>query len=249
MNKILILADIHANLPALDAILDHEQEWDEILFLGDAVTFGPHPDEVLSRLRTLRGVFLIGNHDRDMLADLSAVDPTNPDLAWTQWTQQQLSPENLAFVRRFEETCVVERFGYTLRLYHGDRLPLGARLWPNSDPALFAALAAHYPEPYHLTAHIHVQYCQTVGETVFVNPGGVGQQRLGYPLALYATLTERGVALHALPYDVEATCRAMADLPLPPDYIADWQQAFRRGLLPARYDNSQVVPLRAAGYR
>ena len=72
---------------------------------------------------------------------------------------------------------------------------------------------------------------------------------MGYPLALYASLSERGIALHALPYDVEATCRAMAELPLPPDYIADWQQAFRSGLLPARYDNSQVVPLRTAGYR
>jgi protein phosphatase len=249
MHKILILGDVHANLAALDAILDHEGEWDEVLFLGDAVTYGPHPNEVVDRLRTLAGVFIIGNHDRDMFGDLTVSDSDSPDLRWTQWTQQQLTRAHLDFLATFQESCVVERLGYTLRLYHGDRLPLDAALWPNSDAVDFETVAATYPEPHHLTGHVHVQYRRTVGQTEFLNPGGVGQQRLGYPLAFYARLTEAGLTLHAIRYDVEKTCRAMDALPLPRDYIADWQQAFRSGFLPSRYNSSKVAVLRTHGYR
>jgi hypothetical protein len=57
------------------------------------------------------------------------------------------------------------------------------------------------------------------------------------------------LTLHAIPYDVEKTCQAIAALPLPRDYIADWQQAFRTGYLPSRYDSSKVAVLRTYGYR
>lgn len=249
MSKILILSDIHANLAALEAVLEQEGEWDEVIFLGDAVTYGPQPNEVVSRLREWKGTFLLGNHDRDMFKDYTGQDMSNPDLYWTYWTQQQLSPENLKFLASFQDTSVVERFGYRLRLYHGDILPVGKMLWPISEPAQFAALCEHYPEPYHLTGHVHVQYCKNVGDTLFLNPGGVGQQRLGHPLAFYALLTEEGFSLHSLPYDVERTCQAMNALPLPPDFIADWQQAYRTGFIPGRYASSRVDPLLAAGYR
>ena len=63
----LILADIHANLAALEAILAQEGSWDEVIFLGDAVVGGPQPDETLSLMTTLQGVFLMGNHDREAL--------------------------------------------------------------------------------------------------------------------------------------------------------------------------------------
>ncbi len=59
--KSLIIADIHANLASLEAVLESESSWDEVLFLGDAVVGGPHPNEVLSRLSELDGVFLMGN--------------------------------------------------------------------------------------------------------------------------------------------------------------------------------------------
>ena len=57
--KTLILSDIHANLPALQAILDRESSWDEVICLGDAIVAGPHPDEVLSLLRDLDGAFVM----------------------------------------------------------------------------------------------------------------------------------------------------------------------------------------------
>ncbi len=47
--KILILSDIHANWYALEAILDKES-YDALVFLGDAVDFGPSPRKCLKFL-------------------------------------------------------------------------------------------------------------------------------------------------------------------------------------------------------
>jgi len=59
----LIVSDVHANLAALEAVLDAERTWDRFVFLGDAVLAGPQPDEVLSLLRKEADFCLMGNHD------------------------------------------------------------------------------------------------------------------------------------------------------------------------------------------
>jgi len=62
----LVLSDIHANYPAVKTIFDSE-EFDESIFLGDAVYFGPDPDEVVTRLRTTQTKSVTGNHDTGVL--------------------------------------------------------------------------------------------------------------------------------------------------------------------------------------
>ena len=43
--KTLILSDIHANYPALKAVLEQDGSYDKLIFLGDVVDYGPHPKE------------------------------------------------------------------------------------------------------------------------------------------------------------------------------------------------------------
>ena len=61
--RIAVLSDIHANLPALEAVLEALGRVDAIWNLGDVVGYGPHPDEVVARLRELGAVGVRGNHD------------------------------------------------------------------------------------------------------------------------------------------------------------------------------------------
>ena len=89
--KSLVLADIHANLAALEAIFQSENRWDEILFLGDAIIGGPQPDEMPSLLGTFEGVFLMDNHDWEVLDIDLARTETDPHRRWKQWTRRQLS--------------------------------------------------------------------------------------------------------------------------------------------------------------
>jgi predicted phosphodiesterase len=63
--KIALLSDIHANLPALRAVLDEIRgmDIDRILFAGDTVGYGPHPAECVSLVREMGGESVLGNHD------------------------------------------------------------------------------------------------------------------------------------------------------------------------------------------
>ncbi len=246
--KSLIFADIHANLPALEAVLDAERGWDEVLFLGDAVIGGPQPEQVVRRLSALPGVMIAGNHDLDLLR-MPPDDPLsdNPDRAWIQWTRRNVSSETMAFLEGLPRERTVRRDGLTLHLFHG-RLdgPGDSRVWPDSPAEVFAGLAARFARGVVLLGHSHVQFRRddTGDGTVFVNPGGAGQPRLGRPLAAYAVLDDGHLRLSATPYDTEAVCRAMADLPLPADFIAAWQRCYRTGALPPRYRLRDFTPLR-----
>lgn len=231
--KSLVIADIHAKPAALEAILDAEKTWDEVLFLGDAVGVGPEPNETLSMLAELKGVFLMGNHDRYMLS--SAMEGTSDDLfvAWLNWTREQISADNLRFLSTFEHTRRVDRDGVSVRLLHGE-VPraLGGRIWPDSPHDVWAMLASQYAEPLFLFGHSHAQFqVRRVGRR-FVNPGSAGEPRLGKPGACYAVLQGGRLTLKAVPYDVERTCRAMDRLPFPKAYIETWKQAFRAAVLP-----------------
>ena len=68
--RYLVLSDLHANLPALDAVLKHARPrgYDDVMFLGDAVGYYPHAEEVVQRLIDLNpSVRVLGNHDSALL--------------------------------------------------------------------------------------------------------------------------------------------------------------------------------------
>lgn len=231
--KSLVIADIHAKPAALEAILDAEETWDEILFLGDAVGVGPEPNETLSMLAKLKGIFLMGNHDRCMFRPGMEGNSDDLFVAWLDWTREQISAPNLRFLASFQDTHAVERDGVALRLLHGE-IPraLGGRIWPDSPRDVWAMLASRYAEPLILFGHSHVQFQVRRAGRQFVNPGSAGEPRLGKPGACYAVFQDGRLRLKAVPYDVERTCRAMDRLPLPRTYVEMWKQAFRAAVLP-----------------
>jgi len=232
----LVLSDIHANASALEAVLDAAC-WDRVLFLGDAVNYGPNPDVVMNRLRELPGLFLQGNHDRkisEMNPDTQA--STQAEL-WAKWTRRKLSTDNLTFLRQLDNSIHFEQRNRSFLLHHGnfevDRFPnFGGRLWPDSRASVFTALAEQYPEDCVLHGHTHVQFEREWMETIFANPGSVGQPRLGQPEACYAILEDGALTYHATEYDVSQTCAGMDELPLDEGYIAGWKEAYQTGTLP-----------------
>lgn len=94
--RIALISDIHANLVALEAVLVdiNREQVDQIICLGDVATIGPHPQQVIARLRNLGFISVNGNHDAYLL---------NPDLSdegggappWLgemiEWSSAQLS--------------------------------------------------------------------------------------------------------------------------------------------------------------
>ena len=97
--RALILSDVHANLEALDAVLEAAGQWDVLWNLGDMVGYGASPNEVLDILRPISTLTVRGNHDR-VCSGLSSMVHFNPTArAAAKWTLDELSPDNLVYLR------------------------------------------------------------------------------------------------------------------------------------------------------
>jgi diadenosine tetraphosphatase ApaH/serine/threonine PP2A family protein phosphatase len=106
-----VIADIQANLPALDAVIADVGEVDAWWHAGDVVGIGPHPNEVVERLREIGAVGVVGNHDRAVFGGPDW-DRLDKDFlrAPLQLARDRLTPASLAWLGALPETIVIEGF-------------------------------------------------------------------------------------------------------------------------------------------
>ncbi|CAN5521289.1 metallophosphoesterase family protein [soil metagenome] len=98
--RALILSDIHANLEALNAVLEAASgSYDTIWNLGDLVGYGASPNQVIDIVRPLAALNVRGNHDRVGSGLTSALGFNPIARAAALWTQEELTPDNLAWLR------------------------------------------------------------------------------------------------------------------------------------------------------
>ena len=106
--KIGIIADIHANLQALQTVLDalHAEPVDLIVCAGDLVCYGAQPNEVLNLVRSLGIPSVMGNYDdavawdrpsASRTASSAATEPLK--LAALRWTVERLAPNHRDYLR------------------------------------------------------------------------------------------------------------------------------------------------------
>lgn len=97
--KRLWIADVHANLPAFEAVLADAGKAGEIVFLGDIVGFGPHPSACADLLIQLDANVILGNHDVSTLAIRTRSTPRRAHpVDWDEWTFDQLSDSQLSYL-------------------------------------------------------------------------------------------------------------------------------------------------------
>jgi predicted phosphodiesterase len=204
--RVLVLSDIHANLAALEAVLeDAKGSYDSIWCLGDIVGYGPEPDECITRMRQFDVTAVVGNHDWAALGRMD-VDDFNPEARRAVlWTRKHISPENLAWLGDLPSQPLVQD---DFTLTHGSpRDPVWEYvLYPSTAAANFS----HFTGPFCLVGHTHIPalYALHANETkvralvpalgkrvslrdgwrVILNPGSVGQPRDNDPRAAYALL-------------------------------------------------------------
>jgi hypothetical protein len=99
--RFLVLSDIHANLTALEtALAAAEGRWEKAVCLGDAVGYGPDPNEVVDRIRAIGAVTIRGNHDKAGCGIDNADDFNPVARSAAMWTQQQLRPDNTEYLKQ-----------------------------------------------------------------------------------------------------------------------------------------------------
>jgi predicted phosphodiesterase len=236
--RYLVLSDIHANIDALDAVLEaaHPGLYDAVLVLGDLVGYGAEPNLVVDRVRSLSPAAIVrGNHDK-VAAGLDSADGFNQTAQRAAaWTRGALTAQNRAYLYGLEAGPLA--VDALIEIFHGSPVDEDAYIFAELDAA--EALSA-LRRPVGLFGHTHLPMAATLspdrildvlfqgsadGRSVvfeeglhyLVNPGSVGQPRDGNPRAAFAIVdTERRQAdIRRVPYAVEtARDRILAaDLP------------------------------------
>jgi len=245
--KCLVVSDIHANWPALQAVLAAERDADQILCLGDLVNYGPQPVECVAWAMRLTPPSRViqGNHDRDFAWDNDPrCAPANRPLAEAvrAVTNPLLTLEMKSFLAGLE---AIQEFHWGKTLCAACHLPAKGPLccpfdhqssqWPwESDiiliglPGKLFTLVGH-PDVIFL-AHGHIPLKTNWGTTLVVNPGSVGLPADGDPRAAYAVWEDGEVTLHRLAYDIEQTVRAYEPLTLDAGIKQELAEVLRTGM-------------------
>lgn len=221
-----LLADVHGNLPALEAALLALEERGVAAYAcaGDLVGYGPFPNECVDRVAALDGVCVAGNHDLiaiGRLDDARCIPMARETLAWTK---QVLSDDTRAYLEdlppRAETDGVVVAHG---SLDDSER-------YVNTDERADEELAKIGDARALVLGHTHRP--RVYGRRpLLVNPGAVGQSRELRVRARCAVLDTETleVELIGVQYDIERTRRALRDAGLP-EHAYRLRRSARRGV-------------------
>lgn len=201
--KIAVLADIHSNIDALEAVLQdaRKQKADAYVVAGDVVTDGPSAREAIDRARALTGHIIKGNREDYMLKYRGGQFKGwegSKQFSSLLWTYQSLSEADLEWMAALPEQAVIELDKkHALRIVHGSPFSMYELLKPDEDmgPVERAALAT--PESALVFGHNHMQWTGRVHGRLLLNPGSVGVHYNREVEAEYAVLTAENGELSA----------------------------------------------------
>lgn len=209
--KVALLADIHANLPALVSVLEEVGDLPKFC-CGDLVGYNPFPNEVIEIVKREKIVSILGNHDHAVLTgDTSWFNPTAKKAI--EWTRKELTSENTGFLKNLPKT-----YENSLCMMHGGpRDPLEEYVFPEDPEYVFLDLFNYTKRKIIVLGHTHMPFVKKIDGRLIFNPGSVGQPRDGDSRASYAILdTEKGEAeIRRIEYDIEKTAKKITEKGLP----------------------------------
>lgn len=229
--KFAVIADIHANLEALEVVLDDakKQGVTHYCCLGDVVGYNANPKECLDIIRNMGMPCVKGNHDEycSMDSDLEGFNPHAAEAV--SWTRAQLTEEDKQWLRDLKYLRLVanftivhatldvpQRWGYVF-----DKLEAAASFtYQNTSVCFFGH--THVPVAFIRDTMVrggtYSKFRIDHSRKYFINVGSVGQSRDGVPKATYViyNMDEHTIELRRLDYDMARTQQKILDAGLPP---------------------------------
>lgn len=226
-----IISDVHSNLESLTAVLEDIKKNNiiEVLFTGDAVGYGPDPDECLKIIENECKALIAGNHDWAVLGliDITFFNPVARIAI--EWTRERIAKENIELLRGFKLTeSLTEE---NIFLVHST--PREPERWGYLlTKSEIAENFNHFSRRICFVGHSHIPFIakmEQTGEIILykkrvlvsenaryiVNAGSVGQPRDGDPRACYCIFDEGVIFIRRVEYDVSKTQIKMAEKGLP----------------------------------
>lgn len=240
--RVLVISDIHSNVEALEACLSAAPRYDLVVNLGDIVGYGANPNEAVQRARELGGYVVRGNHDKAAsgIMDLTDFNPLAGMAAL--WTRNQLTPENLEWLRQLPQGPIRVPELADAQFVHGSPIDEDEYLVTPND-AVESLLAVPVPVTFFGHSHVQGAFSSQTGEEgslrpvyasvgqaesvdwileegthYLINPGSVGQPRDGDWRAGFAIFDSgaKTVSFHRVPYDLKTAQERIRAANLPP---------------------------------
>ncbi len=236
LKHITIFSDIHANLPALEAVLAdiESRHLDNLYCLGDLVGYGTAPNQVVAAIRERRIPTVQGNYDQGVgnssddcgcaykTAEAKALG--NRSIAWTN---QHTSDENKVYLRGLPAQIPLQLGDLRVLLVHGSPRKVNEYLYQDRPERSLERLLDLAGADVLVCGHTHLPYHKVLpsGRHV-INDGSVGKPKDGDPRACYAVLRydERAsgevlqVEFVRVPYDVELAAQAIESTDMPAEF-------------------------------
>ena len=227
MDRIAVVSDLHANIPAVEAVWDEIGDVERIFCLGDIVGIGPRPSEVVSLVsRDRRFISVLGNHDVNTVEG-TEYGPTGivPRKPHHDWVREQLSDGDVEYLRGLNMSMSARTGGMGINMMHRHPEDCGSAVPSFKDPCP-SALDEFYSGvdgDILLFGHTHMPLdVKGVGGRIYLNPGSVGVQNGGRARFLVLRPSGNGFdyEFREAPFDLEAVREDLADREVPYwDYI------------------------------
>lgn len=228
--KLAVLSDIHANWPALRAVLADIklQRILEIWNLGDIVGYAPFPNETVAMLKKGRIKSISGNYDEKVLDFFKNREEwrgkkTPAKYFSFAWTNRVLLDEARVYLKELPDTLTLHWSGKKFLLVHASLQNPEEGLTEATPMSRFSELAKRVKTDVVLCGHSHRYFMKEAGGVLFVNPGSVGRPFDGDPRASYAVIEVKTGRLHVqnrrIAYPIEETVGRMREQSFPLELI------------------------------
>jgi putative phosphoesterase len=219
--RLAILADIHGNIPALDATLKEieKDDVDGLIVAGDMVA-GPHPVEVINRLRDLNAWMIRGNNEGYILRFASGEAPdwwyTARQWSFMHWNYRRMDNNTLDFIMELPEQRTIHLAeADPIRVVHGSPRNISELIYPDKDMSPLDVALGMTPEPVLIFGHTHVPWQLRRDGRLMLNPGSVCGTFMGKTGGSYAILSWENkrweVEPRELHYDIRLARKAFED--------------------------------------
>lgn len=201
--RLAVIADIHSNIQAFEAVLQ-EIKAEKILCAGDLTGYYLHPGEVIGTVKEKGIDSVLGNHDRGILD----WPPTgfNPFARRAlEFNRERLGEKHIEYLKSLPTRRDFELEGRMFTVVHGSPSDPDKYVYPGDVDQAFVEKNLEQDCDILIMGHTHVPFTEKFEDTVIMNPGSVGQPRDGDPRASYAVIDtgEMEVEIERVEYEVD----------------------------------------------
>jgi putative phosphoesterase len=243
--SVAVLSDIHAVLPALDAVLAEPdvRGAERIVLTGD-IAAGPQPTETLDRLLGLgdRVTWVRGNADRELVDLARGVRDHDDRFPISTWAAHQLSADHIDWLARLPYPVTLEMDGFGPVVFcHATPRDDEEVVVVDSRLERWAEVLAGLPDEVMtvVCGHTHMPFTRLANRRQIINPGSIGMP-YGRPGAHWALLAGGAVSMRRTAYDPVAACALVTEQSSFPG-VAEWADYF----LHARASDAEALAIMA----